>query len=580
MKRENLSSIISFVYGVNNVQHSSISYCNGHTIGRYQLGPCDLDIAKDKDLSPDTVATAIARRYYEDGGDLSDTEAVIMEIQSRLADVARRYPGAFVLRAGYSGEAALTPMAPGEFEDSPDIYMYLPVMTGNLPENIEVGANFTGRYNRDTDAGIDISELAAPIFIAPSDDGIKDMSIDVIYTPPLNYKDIKIDRVLCNRDNMFSTFFTHAFFYAEIYKYFLTKCLAPIYKIILDSKYVPDEAKEAIVHFRYKVIEVIDGFGDFLLNDENILNILKNISEDNEGYANIKLKSILDDKYAERRDLLEKRRSFGKTPKTHPDKDWDFINLTDSHRSKIDELIEELDTAVPFLYAGQRIPKTKGTTFRDKILTDFLYDDKPVTADEVQGIRAMQLARSVLTLLSEIGDTVGVRWLFNDMYSPMSGRFRKGYYDRNLRVFEIDRELILEALSAGSLDIAELQKEINKIVAKCKLLQPKTKFAANVDTRGPFYSFVDTIGGAYDTTGMGEPEHAKKLKKILQNAAKQIATFAGTAEKATPGDTVSYAMRTVADDESKLDAIYDIVDRAVNACYDTVFGASEPESED
>jgi hypothetical protein len=132
-------------------------------------------------------------------------------------------------------------------------------------------------------------------------------------------------------------------------------------------------------------------------------------------------------------------------------------------------------------------------------------------------------------------------------------------------------------LITGGLEIEELQKVIDKAVTKCRALQPKSKSAANVYKKGSFYDFVDTIGGTYDTAGMGETAHSKQIKKILQGVAKKIADFAGTVEKATPGETVAYAMRAFSDNESKMDAIYDMVDAAINECYDVVFGPAENE---
>ena len=577
MKRENLESIKDFLDYVNRVIKNG--EVTNSSIGGYIVGPCNLEIAKNLKLEPDTVLTAIARRYYEQGGDLSDVDAVNNEIAHRMREVAKRHPKSFILRfqGRMDGTFAVTPGV-SEIDDK-NMCMLLPIDIPNSRfTGIIVGNQYLGESNSAYNQEEFPFNLGGPIFIQGGYAG--ELGLVSSYSPPANYKELSSEKVLCNRDNLYSSFFTSALFQYDIYKYFLTTGLAPIYKIILDSECVPDEVKEAIVLYRYKTIEILDAFYSSTLADEDVLNILKNASELNEGESNSALNKIILGKKDEMSATRRTRHviGYGSSALTEtakdPTKDLDFINLTD-YRGKAANLVSELSTGNNWIYAGREDEKTHFSEFKQKLLIDFLYDNKRVAPADIETTRAFALAKQVIIFLTEMAKHIGLGW--SDSYRYNTDRARKSHYNDVTGVLRIQRDLLTEMLITGGLEIEELQKVIDKAVTKCRALQPKSKSAANIYKKGSFYDFVDTIGGAYDTAGMGEAEHSKQIKKILQGVSKKIADFAGTVEKATPGETVAYAMRAFSDNESKMDEIYDMVDAAINECYDVVFGAAENE---
>lgn len=592
MKRESLPSISKFIDAINQAPRTTGHFSNplAH-LTAFTLGPCNIEIAEDLNLAPDTVATAIAREYWKRGGDLSDASAVNKEIISVLENVERRHPGSLVAAEGD------VPISKGIQFDKINLEQ---VLDGTETNELLMLLPFTQEDSLPPEANINIKisdVLGAITKVAHSDlkrDPVftyaggnyrgGDIVIDTAYTLPADYKEITADRVLCNRDNLFTSFFTAATFAADLYKYFLTKGLSSVFQTVLNSKGVPDNIKEVIINTRYKIIDLIDNFRESFLEDEDILNIIKNISENNEVESNEKLKKILDSRLKDRLNLVKSRSADTLSPsyikeKADPTKDWEFLDIA-THGGAVRQSMGQIYDASTWLYAGRKVESNAFAGIRQEALRNFLYKDQPITADQIVAFKDLGLVGFLLDFMFNIGRAVGWDWLQAHRYfvpDPTSyPRSSKSNYNSTVDTPTISTQLTIAALAGGSLDWGELQKEVNKAVAKCRLLQPHSKSSTS-GNRSPFYLFVEAIGGTYDTSGMGSPEHTKKIKKILAAASKNVAAFAGISERSTPGDTVAYAMRVFSNDEAKMDAIYDIVDEAINACYDEVFGAADLE---
>lgn len=566
MKRENLPSILDFVNRINSLFKYPENACDYFLAG-FGLGPYSEDIVKDPKLAPDTVATAIARNYYNRGGDLANKAKVNAEIIAVLESVEKRYPGCFFMM-DLTGSHSFSARDAADRAKT-NTFMFLPVDTTGLPSNISLNSDSV----IETVSTSPKPDYSTPFFANSIGSGIE---IKPIYSPPADYKKITTERVLSNRDNVFTSFFLSVTFAADFYKYFLTKCLVAVFQIILDSPYVPDDVKEAIINARYKVIDLIDDLQKSLLEDKEILYILKNTSENNEDQSNIELEKILGPKILKNTHLTNSRSpdSYSSeylNSQSDKTKDWEFINLQGYVGTTMYNAIYRVNDESNYISCGSEADANAATDLRQTMLNNFLYNDQPVTSDQVLGLRALFLAGSVLSMLNTLAEYFGLHAIQWQKYSLRKQKY-KFTHNILIDIPPIKTELLLEALAAGSTDPAELQQEINKIVSKLRPLQPKSKTSAAAVARSPFYLFVEEIGGAYDTAHMDDPQHTKQIKKILDLAAKKIAAFAGTPERSTPGDTVSYAMRVFSDDESKMDAIYDIVDKAVNDCYDLVFG--------
>ena len=415
--------------------------------------------------------------------------------------------------------------------------------------------------------------LRAPLFnLIGENDFISHSMFNVGFHPPTGIRQkLNAKKVYLNEDIPFQSYFIQLSLQVEILKYLYTKALAPVYKIVLNSKYVPEDTKAAIIEGRYFILEMIEALEKCLTNNQDVLGILKNVTEKNEAETIQRLSALIRsaDSPSSKANSLSDQGGY---------KIWVKNNRMDIEYSKL--------TGVGNILRRTYIREVKRNDIRDSfyrdLLVKYLKNDEKMGAADIEELMAITAATRLAQLTAQV-----MRHL-SDSLSDLSNSYSDCYTLRRVKPGKLDQilaktatigYLLNAAITFGNLDFHDFQKFLNKLIAKVKIYEPKGK-AASEKSAGPFDAFVIGIGGAYDTEDVDSEDNTKEISKILKNLAKKVSVLAGVPLKPEPEETVSFALRKYSDDDSKMNEIYDLVDEAVNECYDLAFGESPVDEDD
>ena len=379
------------------------------------------------------------------------------------------------------------------------------------------------------------------------------------------FKKLDVKKVYINEDIPLQSYFISSLIKYEIIKYFYTKALAPVYQNILNSKYLPESTKELILEGRYFLLEIIADAESCLVSREDVLAALKNNSEKNEHEVVQNLTNILQGTDA----------PAARATKILTDKEYTLWERANRLGIITNKLSVEATLLNNYSHASRtKTPSPAIEALHSDILIKFLKNNEKMNADDLVELAAILAASNLMAVTSQLITDAGRDFKkltreHDDIYSR--SRITPSRLDAVTEMNNSVRYLFNIAASFSQFDAYDFQKFINKLVAKCKIYEPKTKIAAD-KAAGPFDAFVVGIGGAYDTEDVDSDENTKEINKILKNLAKKVSVLASIPLKPTPEDTVSFALRKYSDDDLKMNAIYDLVDSAVNECYDLAFG--------
>lgn len=379
------------------------------------------------------------------------------------------------------------------------------------------------------------------------------------------FKPISAKKIYINEDVTFESFFVSATFRYAIIRYFFTKALAPVYQSVLNSKYISENEKTALLEGRYMLLDMVDALERDVLDNLDVLNVLKNATDKNEQITIERLSKIINGTSPGNKlnsKILSKTIENG----------YDLYgknNKLDEHFTNLGKVV----TTMSEFFNENRKSDLRDTVYGD-ILFKFLEKDQKIDDSDLKEFLAIQAAILLANQTKDMiyttaKDIQALANLGNDLYALH--RIRPSRLDDVIHGSLTYHRLVDLTLIFSDFDSDDFQKFLNKLVARCKAIEPKTEAKAG-QALGPFESFVAGIGGAYDTTDVDSDQDNKEIIKILKNLAKEVSIVANVPLKTTPEDTVSFALRKYADDDIKMNEIYDLVDAAVNKCYDVAFG--------
>jgi len=418
----------------------------------------------------------------------------------------------------------------------------------------------------------------------------------VVYLPNINRDkatNLKIDtgKILYIEEIPFCGRFVGALLELDLLKYLMGTFFAPLYKAVLESTSVSDTTKETIVTARYLILDLIDEISGNLSSEKEIINLITNKkSLTTEAIIRDELRKLLNARGTQEKYRALNDARFEQLRATSPEA-VNSINASavqqtpEMKKLNVASFYYDLScqlTSLAQIYTLNMDPnlptppeQIQDTAVKFDLLYDilikFLYKGEKINAADMEKLLHEKAAYDLLYASREIIRSLSLNY-YSFMLSPRIERSTPSKSEQYLRIktHNVINNSLHNMLYFSDIDIADFSKQIGKIVSKYKNLEPGS--AGKIKKKSVFVSFVEDAGLAYDTEGMDDIENSAKIKRILNRAAADIAKIAGTAERAEPGDTVAQAMRAVVDDEEVLDRVYGVLDKAVNSCYDIVFG--------
>ena len=402
-------------------------------------------------------------------------------------------------------------------------------------------------------------------------------------------------RFYLDTDVVFTSFFTVSSISHQIESKVVKEYLLPLYQYVLGSPHLPEEIKEIIVESRYVCIDFMDHYYKLILGNIEIQDIIKNISESNSSLQIEKLRNIMGAQpdpdnnnatiYKQIGEAQDQNRySDGKgTPYPHKVYNKNTAEVFDALR-KYKKNIESstLGNPILLLQRGSYNRTTLSDKVRDNALLKFLTAGELINKEDIEELCVIEAANELLRLNNSLIDKYSYRIYNTDNYELLRRQTPSMYESMIQRAFissDLKHAIVMSNLLAGT-DTKDYNSYVERTINSFRKFEPlAASKSSNVDRRSAFAKFVEGISATYDVEEMAQPEHEKGIIKILNKLAKKISSIYNVPLKATPEDTVSSALRSFSHDSDKMDSIYDLVDAAVNECYDLVFGKEPPESD-